>query len=125
MVRTRCFVGGGQRLNCHKGELEHCLAIGRRDFGQLGLGGVDGARDMRPHGAGAGGGVAHGDEGEAAHDVVLLSSDDDEGAGIDVVLVSDDDAEGAGILRPAPCEQERQTCGDCGRISLIALETVP
>ena len=58
--------------------------------------------------------MAHGDEGEAAHDVVLLSSDDDEGAGIDVVLVSDDDAEGAGILRPAPCEQERQPCGDCG-----------
>ena len=47
MVRTRCLVGGGQRLNCHKGELEHCLAIGRRDFGQLGLGGVDGAPDMR------------------------------------------------------------------------------
>ena len=47
MVRTRCLVGGGQRLNCHKGELEHCLAIGRRDFSQLGLGGVDGARDMR------------------------------------------------------------------------------
>jgi hypothetical protein len=85
--------------------MEHCLAIGRRDFSQMW--GLAGSTEHWICGrTGVGGRVAHGDEGEAAHDVVLLSSDDDEGAGVDVVLVSDDDAEGAGILRPAPWSWE-------------------
>jgi hypothetical protein len=96
VVQPRCLVGGGQRLNCHKGELEHCLAIGLYDFSQLGLGGADGVLGMLPHAGGVG--VAHGDEGDSSHDVVLVSDDDDEGAVIDVVLVSSDDDDDEGVV---------------------------
>ena len=37
MVRPRCLVGSGQQWNCHKGELEHCMAIGLHDFAQVRL----------------------------------------------------------------------------------------
>ena len=96
VVQPRCLVGGGQRLNCHKGELEHCLAIGLYDFSQLGLGGADGVLGMLPHAGGVG--VAHGDEGDSSHDVVLVSDDDDEGAVIDVALVSSDDDDDEGVV---------------------------
>jgi hypothetical protein len=39
MVRPRCLAAVGQRWNCHKGELEHCMAIGLNDFSQVQLNG--------------------------------------------------------------------------------------